>query len=90
MKINNMTKLLSLTLAATLSLTACGGGEPGAGTGSQITQAEARGTTLSQLLSRGERIWYLVSSSAQSIGKDTQVEQIFLLEPDGGHHLEIT
>ena len=94
MKKNTLTKLMSLTLAlaATLTLTACGGGkdDPGAGStgtgtpgGTQAVQETAEGTTLSQYLSGGESIWYLVNGSVSSVGKDTGVEYLFLLEPDG-------
>ena len=94
MKKNTLTKLMSLTLAlaTTLTLTACGGGkdDPGAGStgtgapgGTQAVQETAEGTTLSQYLSGGESIWYLVNGSVSSVGKDTGVEYLFLLEPDG-------
>ncbi len=84
MNTKNLSKLLSLTLAAVLSLTACGGNSgKSSGAGAQSTPPEAAGTTLSQYLSGGESIWYLVNGSTQNLGKDTQVERIFLLEPNG-------
>ena len=90
MKKNTLTQLMSLTLAVALTLTACGGGkdDPGAGStgapgGVQAVLEAAQGTTLSQYLSGGERIWYLVNGSVTGAGKDTEVERIFLLEPDG-------
>ena len=94
MKKHTLTKLMSLTLAlaTTLTLTACGGGkdDPSAGStgtgapgGTQAVQETAEGTTLSQYLSGGESIWYLVNGSVSSVGKDTGVEYLFLLEPDG-------
>ena len=51
--------------------------------GAQSVQETAQGTTLSQYLSGGESVWYLVNGSVSSVGKDTEVEQIFLLNPDG-------
>ncbi len=94
MKKKNLTKLMSLTLAlaTTLTLTACGGGGDDSGAentssgtpgGAQSVQETAQGTTLSQYLSGGESVWYLVNGSVSSVGKDTEVEQIFLLNPDG-------
>ena len=95
MKKKNLTKLMSLTLAlaTALTLTACGGGgdDSGAGNtssgtpgGAQSVQETAQGTTLSQYLSGGESIWYLVGGlGITDLGKDTEVKQIFLLEPDG-------
>lgn len=88
MNTKNLSKLLSLTLAAVLSLTACGGNSDegsasGGSAGIQSAQPESSGTTLSQYLSTGESIWYLVNGSTRSLGKDTEVDRIFLLEPDG-------
>ncbi len=95
MKKKNLKKLLSgaMALVTALSLTACGGNEPAAGdaagdgggnqsvTENQLPDASV--TTLSEYLSGGESIWYLVNGSAASAGKDTEVERIYLLEADG-------
>ena len=99
MKQNTLTKLLSgaLALATALTVTACGGGNGNAGNaGNDAGDAGGNnqsaagdllpgltGTTLSDYLSGGESVWYLVNGSAASAGKDTEVERIYLLESDG-------
>ena len=95
MKQNTLTKLLSgaLALATALTVTAFGGGNgnagsyAGSGGGNQSAAGDLlpglTGTTLSDYLSGGESVWYLVNGSAASAGKDTVVERIYLLESDG-------
>ena len=95
MKQNTLTKLLSgaLALATALTVTACGGGNGNAGSdagsagGNQSAAGDLlpglTGTTLSDYLTGGESVWYLVNGSAASAGKDTEVERIYLLESDG-------
>lgn len=87
---------LSLTLA--LSLTACGGDsktektnearEPvaaitGQSDAQQPAEGEAEGVTLSDWLSGGEAVWYVTETPVSQLGKDTEVETILLLQPDG-------
>lgn len=85
------TKLMSLglTLALTLSLTACGGNpaahpnttyDPASASGQGAT---AEGVTLSNWLGEGESIWYVTETPVSQLGKDTQVETLLLLEADG-------
>lgn len=93
---NLMSIGLALTLA--LSLTACGGdskaeetnetrdpvaaitGQNGA---RQPAEGAAEGVTLSDWLGGGESIWYLTETPVSQLGKDTKVETLLLLEPDG-------
>lgn len=77
------TKLMSLGLALTLALglTACGGDT--AGTPNAAYGPAAAGITLSDWLGGGEAIWYVTETPVSQLGKDTEVETLLLLEPDG-------
>ena len=83
------TKLMSLGLALTLALglTACGGDTAEAPNATHdpasITGQAAIGITLSDWLGGGEAIWYITETPVSQLGKDTEVETLLLLEPDG-------
>lgn len=92
-----MSNLMALgtAVALTLSLTACGGtpvvsyeSSTSAAGNIQEDSVESayREITLSEHLNGGETIWYHVDSY---VGKDSRVEDIFVLEPDGSlYHAE--
>ena len=83
------TKLMSLGLALTLALglTACGGDTAEAPNATHdpasVTGQAAIGITLSDWLGGGEAIWYITETPVSQLGKDTEVETLLLLEPDG-------
>lgn len=83
------TKLMSLGLALTLALglTACGGDTAEAPNATHdpasVTGQAAIGITLSDWLGGGEAIWYITETPVGQLGKDTEVETLLLLEPDG-------
>lgn len=92
----HLTNLMSLGLSLTLalSLTACGGDRTneirdpvssitGQSDAQQPTEGEADGVTLSDWLGSGEAVWYVTEAPISQLGKDTEVETILLLKPDG-------
>lgn len=90
---------LTLALMLLLGLTACGGDDkseassetrdPVADRVEAITgesgdgEDAAEAITLSDWLGSGETVWYVTDAPVSQLGKDTEVETILLLEPDG-------
>lgn len=99
MKVQNAKWLsLGLALTLALSLTACGGDKneeadetlgPVADRVEAVTgqndgqEAADESITLSDWLGGGEAVWYLTETPVDQLGKDTEVETLLLLEPDG-------